>query len=156
MRRALLRVAFILVAGSASAQGGMTSTDTQTTPGALSLPGSLTSPTTSPGLLLREAFEKHKAANIELIETNAASAAIGLVKEGVAAARMDVLGLFVAGGTRLEVVPFEPDIPLVLTAIYSRQRPVSRVVVRFLAHVRAVLDAQCAELAARGLPGERL
>jgi hypothetical protein len=43
--RAILRIAFItLVAGSASAQGGMTSTGTQTTPGALTLPG-----TTSPG-----------------------------------------------------------------------------------------------------------
>jgi DNA-binding transcriptional LysR family regulator len=119
-------------------------------------PVAVLSPSTSPGLLLREAFEKHKLANIDLIETNAASAAIGLVKEGGAVALMDVLALFAAGGTRLEAVPFEPDIPLVLTAIYSRQRPVGRVVVRFLAHVRAVLDDLCVELRARGLPGERL
>jgi hypothetical protein len=44
MRRAILRVALItLLAGSASAQGGMTSTGTQTTPGALTLPGTTTS-----------------------------------------------------------------------------------------------------------------
>ncbi len=51
MRRAILRVAFIsLLAGSASAQGGMTSTGTQA-PGALTLPGTTTSQgtTTSPG-----------------------------------------------------------------------------------------------------------
>jgi hypothetical protein len=50
MRRAILRVALItLLAGTASAQAGMTSTGTQT-PGALTLPGT-TSPgaTTSPG-----------------------------------------------------------------------------------------------------------
>jgi DNA-binding transcriptional LysR family regulator len=119
-------------------------------------PVAVLSPATSPGLLLREAFEKHKLADIDLIETNAASAAIGLVKEGVAVALMDVLALFAAGGARLEAVPFEPEIPLVLTAIYSRQRPVGRVVVRFLAHVRTVLDALCVELQARGLPGQRL
>jgi hypothetical protein len=45
MRRAILRVALItLLAGAASAQGGMTSTGTQA-PGALTLPG-----TTSPGV----------------------------------------------------------------------------------------------------------
>jgi hypothetical protein len=51
MRRAILRVALItLLAGSASAQGGMTATGTQT-PGALNLPGTTTSQgtTTSPG-----------------------------------------------------------------------------------------------------------
>lgn len=50
MRRAILRVALItLVAGGASAQGGMTSTGTQA-PGALTLPGTTTSQgTTSPG-----------------------------------------------------------------------------------------------------------
>jgi hypothetical protein len=52
MRRAILRVALITVlAGGASAQGGMTSTGTQATPGALTLPGTTTSQgaTTSPG-----------------------------------------------------------------------------------------------------------
>jgi hypothetical protein len=50
MRRAILRVALItLLAGSASAQGGMTATGTQT-PGALTLPGTTTSQgTMSPG-----------------------------------------------------------------------------------------------------------
>jgi hypothetical protein len=50
MRRAILRVALItLLAGGASAQGGMTSTGTQT-PGALTLPGTTTSQgTMSPG-----------------------------------------------------------------------------------------------------------
>jgi hypothetical protein len=44
MRRAILRVALItLLAGGASAQGGMTSTGTQT-PGSLALPGTTTSP----------------------------------------------------------------------------------------------------------------
>jgi hypothetical protein len=63
MRRAILRVALItLLAGTASAQGGMTSTGTQA-PGALTLPGT-TSPgatpspgaTTSPGMGLGTAF----------------------------------------------------------------------------------------------------
>lgn len=50
MRRAILRVALItLLAGSASAQGGMTSTGTQTTPGALTLPGTTTSQGTGVG-----------------------------------------------------------------------------------------------------------
>jgi hypothetical protein len=50
MRRAILRVALItILAGSASAQGGMTSTGTQT-PGALTVPGTTSrGTTTSPG-----------------------------------------------------------------------------------------------------------
>jgi hypothetical protein len=51
--RAILRIALItLVAGSASAQGGMTSTGTQTMPGALTLPGTTTPGVTTPGTSL--------------------------------------------------------------------------------------------------------
>lgn len=113
-------------------------------------------PLTPPGLLLREALERQRYVDLEMIETNAASAAIGLVRERVGLALMDVLALYSGYGSELAVVPFEPKIPLLLTAVYSRNRPVARIVVRFIAHTRAVIDELVTDLQKRGLPGKRL
>jgi hypothetical protein len=38
----------------------------------------------------------------------------------------------------IEAVPFEPEIPLTLMMLYSRHRPVSRTVMRFVAKIREV------------------
>lgn len=113
-------------------------------------------PMTPPGLLLREALEREQHVDLDMIETNAASAAIGLVRERVGIALMDVVALYSGYGSELVVIPFEPEIPLVLTAVYSRNRPVARIVVRFLAHIRTVVDELVVDLEARGLPGKRL
>ena len=114
------------------------------------------SPATPPGLLLREALEREQHGELDMIETNSANAAIGLVRERAGIALMDVLALYSGYGSELVVVPFEPEIPLVLTAVYSRNRPVARIVVRFLAHTRAVIAELVTELKRSGLPGKKL
>jgi DNA-binding transcriptional LysR family regulator len=114
------------------------------------------SPTTPPGLLLREALDREQHGDLDMIETNSANAAIGLVRERVGVALMDVLALYSGYGSELIAVPFEPEIPLVLTAVYSRNRPVARIVVRFLAHTRVAIERLVSELKSRELPGQAM
>jgi DNA-binding transcriptional LysR family regulator len=114
------------------------------------------SPTTPPGLLLQEALDREQHGALDIIETNAANAAIGLVRERAGIALIDVLALYSGYAEKLVAVPYEPEIKLVLTAVYSRNRPVARIVVRFIAHTRTVIDTFVRQLRARGLPGEAL
>jgi DNA-binding transcriptional LysR family regulator len=111
-------------------------------------------PSTPPGLLLKENLEKRKVPSLDLIEINTAASAIALVKEGVGLALVDVMALYILGGRSIVAVPFEPEIPLVLTALFSRSRPTGRMTLQFIANVRAVLNALCVELRKRSLPGE--
>jgi DNA-binding transcriptional LysR family regulator len=114
------------------------------------------SPTTPPGLLLREALDREQHGDLDMIETNSANAAIGLVRERAGVAVMDVLALYSGYGSELIAVPLEPEIPLVLTAVYSRNRPVARIVVRFLAHMRVAIERLAFELKSRDLPGRAM
>ncbi len=111
-------------------------------------------PSTPPGLLLKENLEKRKVPSLDLIEINTAASAIALVKEGVGLALVDDMALYILGGRSIVAVPFEPEIPLVLTALFSRSRPTGRMTLQFIANVRAVLNALCVELRKRSLPGE--
>jgi hypothetical protein len=43
----------------------------------------------------------------------------------------------------LVIRPFVPDLPVTLAAIYSRHRPIPRLAVRFIAHLRTVLAVMC-------------
>jgi hypothetical protein len=43
---------------------------------------------------------------------------------------------------------------LVLAAVYSRHRPVSRGLVQFVVHIRSALHGICDDLHSYGLPGE--
>ena len=114
------------------------------------------SSTTPLGLLLREAINKHKIKDLDLIETNAASAALGLVREGMAFALTDVMALYGGEPGSVKAVPFEPEIPLVLAAVYSRHRPMARILVRFVAHLRDALNDICQDLERQRLPGTML
>ena len=78
------------------------------------------------------------------------------MRERVGVALMDVLALYSGYGSELIAVPFEPEIPLILTAVYSRNRPVARIVVRFLAHVRVAIERLVCELKSRELPGQAM
>lgn len=114
------------------------------------------SPLTPPGLLLRENFEKLKLPDLDQIEINAGSSAIALVKERVGLALIDVMALYISADPAITAVPFEPEIPLMLTALYSRNRPVSRVTMQFIAQIREVAGVLSADLKQRNLPGERV
>jgi DNA-binding transcriptional LysR family regulator len=114
------------------------------------------SPTTPPGLLLMKSFEGLEVPQFDLIETNTGSNAIALVREGLGIALLDIMALYIRGDRPLVAVPFEPEIPLVLTALYSRNRPISRTTGGFISHVRAVLQELSGDLRKRNLPGEVL
>jgi DNA-binding transcriptional LysR family regulator len=111
-------------------------------------------PTTPIGILLHEVLQKQKVRNINLLRTNSGSTAVGLAVQGVGIALTDVMAFYAGGARGVRIVPFEPMIPLTLAAIYSRHRPVSRGLARFIAQVRTTLHEICDDLLASGLPGE--
>jgi DNA-binding transcriptional LysR family regulator len=113
-------------------------------------------PGTPPGLLLREALERHRIALGRALETNTSFAAVSLVREGVGVALTDPAILLSAAARGLLARPFEPRIEMRLALLFSRQRPVPRVATRFVALLREVLDEMAQDLGALGLPAERL
>lgn len=110
-------------------------------------------PTTPIGIMLHEELERQKVKNIDILWTNSGSTAVGLATQGVGIALVDVMGFYAGGKQGLRILPFEPRIPLVLAAVYSRHRPVSRGLVQFIGNVRSVLHEICDDLHAHGLPG---
>lgn len=50
----------------------------------------------------------------------------------------------------LEARPFEPETPLVLTSIYTRRRPVPRLLTPFMAKLRQALNEARSDLRRRG------
>jgi DNA-binding transcriptional LysR family regulator len=96
-------------------------------------------PTTPIGILLHEVLQKQKVRNINLLRTNSGSTAVGLAVHGVGIALTDVMAFYAGGARGVRIVPFEPMISLTLAAIYSRHRPVSRGLARFIAQVRTTL-----------------
>lgn len=111
-------------------------------------------PATPPGLLLKENFDKLKVPDLDVIEINTAATAIALVKEGIGLALLDVMALYITDDRSVVAVPFEPEIPMVLAALFSRNRPAGRMTLQFVSHVRAVLKSLCTDLKKRNLPGE--
>ena len=109
-----------------------------------------------PGLHLAERLRKEKADAFERLEVNAASAAVALVREGVGVALLDTMALYWGTSYGIRVVPFEPYIPLTLVAVYSRHRPPSRLLLRFMPELKRQIDVLCEDLEQRGLPVRRL
>ena len=111
-------------------------------------------PTTPIGIMLHEELERQKVQNIDILWTNSGSTAVGLAVQGVGIALVDVMALYAGGKQGVRILPFEPRIPLVLAAVYSRHRPVSRGLVQFVVHIRSALHEICDDLHSYGLPGE--
>ncbi len=100
----------------------------------------LVDPATTPGLLLREMLDRLAVRLENVIETNLSYAAVNLVRHRAGIFISDPVILLSGLADGLVVRPLTPGLEITLTAIYSRQRPVPRLAVRFMTHVRLVTD----------------
>ncbi len=98
----------------------------------------LVDPATTPGTLLREWLDRHAVRLENVIETNLSYTAVSLVRHGAGIFVTDPVILLSCLADGLAVRPLTPKLPITLTAIYSRHRPVPRLAVRFMAHLRLV------------------
>jgi DNA-binding transcriptional LysR family regulator len=103
----------------------------------------LAEPTATPGMLLRGRLEALGIRLDRVMETNFSYAAIGLAQQGLGIFITDPVILMSGLADGLAIRPFVPDISVTLAAIYSRHRPIPRLAVRFIAHMRLVLDVMC-------------
>jgi hypothetical protein len=85
-----------------------------------------------------------------VIETNFSYAAMALVQNRVGLFVTDPVILLSGLTEGLVVRPLSPAVTVTLTAIYARQRPVPRLAVRFMVHVRTTVAALCERLASTG------
>ena len=100
----------------------------------------LVDPATTPGLLLREMLDRLAVRLDNVIETNLSYAAVNLVRHQAGIFVTDPVILLSGLADGLAVRPLTPGLEITLTAIYSRQRPVPRLAVRFMTHVRHVTN----------------
>ena len=100
----------------------------------------LVDPATTPGLLLREMLDRMTIRFDDVIETNLSYTAVNLVRHRAGIFVTDPVILLSGMADGLIVRPLAPGLEITLTAIYSRQRPVPRLAVRFMTHVRLVTD----------------
>jgi DNA-binding transcriptional LysR family regulator len=96
-------------------------------------------PATTPGMVLREKLSEHRITLGATLQTNLSYGAVSLVRQELGVLITDPVILLSGMADGLTIRPFEPEVTLVLTAIYARQRPVSRVMARFLIELRAVI-----------------
>ena len=113
-------------------------------------------PEVPPGLLLREALDRHSSRGFAAIETNSAAAALALVRAGAGVAVVDPLPLLGGPLEGLAVRPFEPCVPITLGVLFSRNRPLPRIAMQFVREMRKVLAASAVELTAAGVPSSAL
>lgn len=103
--------------------------------------------TATPGMLLRGRLETLGIRLERIIETNFSYAAIGLARTGLGIFITDPVILMSGLAEGLAIRPLAPELPVILAAVYSRQRPVPRLAVRFIVHMRTVLKTLCTERA---------
>ena len=106
-------------------------------------------PSTPASLRLHERLQQDRPAFGATLETNQSFGAVALVRQGVGVFVTEPTVLMSGVADGLLVRPFEPEATLVLTAVYSRHRPVPRALVRFMSIMRACLHDGCAELRRR-------
>jgi DNA-binding transcriptional LysR family regulator len=99
--------------------------------------------TATPGMLLRGRLETLGIRLERIMETNFSYTAIGLARQGLGIFITDPVILMSGLAEGLTIRPFVPELPMTLAAVYSRHRPLPRLAVRFIAHMRPVLKAMC-------------
>jgi DNA-binding transcriptional LysR family regulator len=112
--------------------------------------------TIPPGTLLTQSIRRSRVPFEVALETNLAFAAATLVREGMGFFIADPLILLSPLGNGLIARPFEPAIALTLALVFSRQRPLPRIVVRFVAKLKEGVDDMANQLHQRGLPGDTI
>jgi DNA-binding transcriptional LysR family regulator len=116
----------------------------------------LLDPATTPGMILREKLTEHRIALGATLQTNLSYGAVSLVRQELGVFITDPVILLSGMADGLTIRPFEPEVTLVLTAIYARQRPVSRVMARFLVELRAVIAELSQRLRRQSVVAEAL
>lgn len=112
---------------------------------------------TAPGAVLHESLDHDGTfAAARVLDTNMSISALHMVRHGLGIALVHPLTLSLDASRDLVCVPMEPAIYQTLGMIYSRQRPVPRVVIRFEKHMRRSLQDFCTTMAQRGLDCELL
>jgi DNA-binding transcriptional LysR family regulator len=106
-----------------------------------------------PGTLLTESIRRSRVPFEVALETNLSFAAATFVREGMGVFITDPLILLSRLGEGLVARPFEPAIPLTLALVFSRQRPLPRIVVRFVSKLKEAVGDMANQLRDRQLPG---
>ena len=117
----------------------------------ITLPGA-----NAPGLLLTESLRRSRVPFTAALEVNLSFAAVSFVREGLGVYVSDPLILLSRMAEGLVARPFVPEIPMTLALVFARQRPLPRIVVRFVATLRAAVADMAVLLRSRGLPGVEL
>ncbi|ANT63718.1 hypothetical protein AYJ57_24920 (plasmid) [Salipiger sp. CCB-MM3] len=103
-----------------------------------------------PGVMLRESL-RDEVNTLDIMQTNQSTAALHLVQAGLGVALTHPMVLPFDPERRLHAAIFEPKVKLTLAMLYSRARPVPRLVQRFERHLRQCLVDYADEVTARGL-----
>lgn len=107
-----------------------------------------------PGMLLNESIRRSHVPFEPAFETNLSFAAATFVRSGMGVFVSDPLILLSVLGEGLVARPFEPPVPLTLAMVFSRQRPMPRIVVRFVGKLKEAVGEMAELLRERLLPGE--
>jgi DNA-binding transcriptional LysR family regulator len=111
---------------------------------------------TPPGSVLHGVLDRDTACAARVIGTNMSTSALHMVRHGLGIALIHPLTLPLEDLSGVVCVPLDPPIYQTLGMIYSRQRPVARVVIRFEKHMRRSLRDFCASMVKRGFECELL
>lgn len=110
---------------------------------------------TTPGFLLREGL-RSDVSQFQMLTTNQSMASIHLVQYGLGIAFTHPLILPFDHRDAVVAMPYEQKVPLTFALVYSRNRPVPRIVVRFEAVLRKIITAHCWDMQAQGFDFETL
>lgn len=109
-----------------------------------------------PGHAFRSALIKGSKAHLVRVETNNAFAALVMVEAGAGIAVLDPLPFIGRGAPGVVVRPFRPSVPLTVAVVVSRHRPVSRIELQFVEHVRSTLHGYVETLRRLGIAAKGL
>jgi DNA-binding transcriptional LysR family regulator len=107
-------------------------------------------PSTPPSIVLHERSTTLGTRLEATVEANLSLGAVALVRQGVGIFVTEPIILLSGIADDLEARPFEPETPLVLTSIYTRRRPVPRLLTPFMAKLRQALNEARSDLRRRG------
>jgi DNA-binding transcriptional LysR family regulator len=110
---------------------------------------------TTPGFVLRESL-RSEVESFQILTTNQSIASLHMVQCGMGIAFAHPLVLPSDPLRQVVAIPYERDVPLTFAMLYSRNRPVSRLVMQFEATLRRSIASFRDELTARGLNCEAL
>ena len=104
---------------------------------------------TPPGLVLRESLRG--TADLHMLDTNQSIAALHMVQAGLGIAFTHPLVLPFDPTGSVVAIPFQPAVSLTFALLYSRNRPVSRLILRFETHLRKAIGEFSEQMQAQGL-----